>query len=149
MEIILLQNIEKVGAKHEVVKVKNGYARNYLIPKKMALIANEANMKRLDDLRAREAAAEAQRVETYRAIAAKLEGATLKIGAKAGASGKIFGSVTNIQLANALKEQFDVDVDRKDIVLPDEVKELGTYTAKLNLHADVQPEVTFEVSEDK
>lgn len=145
MDIILLQNIEKVGAKHEVVKVKDGYARNYLIPKKMALIANEANMKRLDDLRAREAAAEAKIIEEAKAIAEKLAGATLKIGAKSGESGKIFGSVTNIQLAAALKDQFDVDVDRKNIVMPDEVKELGTYTATLILHAEVKPEISFEV----
>ena len=145
MDIILLQNIEKVGAKHEVVKVKDGYARNYLIPKKMALIANEANMKRLDDLRAREAAAEAKIVEEANAIAEKLAGTTLKIGAKSGESGKIFGSVTNIQLAAALKDQFDVDVDRKNIEMPEEVKELGTYTATLVLHAEVKPEISFEV----
>ena len=145
MDIILLQNIEKVGAKHEVVKVKDGYARNYLIPQKMALIANEANMKRLDDLRAREAAAEAKIIEEAKAIAEKLAGTSLKIGAKSGESGKIFGSVTNIQLAAALKDQFDVDVDRKNIEMPEEVKELGTYTATLVLHAEVKPEISFEV----
>ncbi len=145
MEIILLQNIEKVGTKHEVVTVKNGYARNYLIPKKMAIIANETNMKRLEDLRAREAAVEAKFIDAAKAIVDKLAGPVLKIGAKVGESGKIFGSVTNIQLANALKEQFDVEIDRKNITILEEVKTVGTYTAKVNLHREVQHELSFEV----
>ncbi|RME94796.1 MAG: 50S ribosomal protein L9 [Bacteroidetes bacterium] len=145
MELILLQDVEHVGEKHEVVTVKDGYGRNYLIPQGYALIANATNMARLDELKAREEAAEAKRLHEYEAIAAKLEGQTLKIGAKAGTSGKIFGSVTNIQVVNALKEQFDIDIDRRKVQLPEEVKELGTYTLVLNLHKEVKPEVSFEV----
>lgn len=145
MDIILLADIDKVGDKHEVVTVKNGYGRNYLIPQGLALIANATNMKKLDDLKAKEAAAEAAKVDVYKDIAAKLEGKTLNIGAKAGTSGKIFGSVTSIQIVQALKEQFDVEVLRKKVSLED-VKELGTYTATLNLHPEVVVELPIEVA---
>lgn len=148
MEIILLQDIEKVGDKHEIVKVKPGFARNYLIPKGMAIVANSDNRSRLDDLKRKEAELEEARRAEFEAIAQQLEGKVLKIGAKAGTSGKIFGSVTNVQLAAALKEQFDLDIDRKKIVMPEEVKTLGTYTATLDLHKEVQPAVVFEVVAD-
>ena len=115
MDIILLADIDKVGDKHDVVTVKNGYGRNYLIPQGLALIANATNMKKLEDLRAKEAAAETAKIDEYKAIAAKLEGQTLKIGAKAGTSGKIFGSVNAIQISQALAEQFQVEVPRKKI----------------------------------
>ena len=145
MEIILLEDVEHVGYKHELVTVKNGYGRNYLIPQGLALIANGANKARLQELQRREEATEAKRLGEYQDMANKLDGQTLRIGAKAGTSGKIFGSVTNIQIVNALKEQFDLDVERRKVQLPESVKELGTYTLTLNLHKEVQPEVQFEV----
>lgn len=145
MEVILLQDVDKLGEKHEVVKVKPGYGRNYLIPQGLALIANKKNMNRLDEMRHQEEAREMKRYDEYKAVADALEDKVIKIGAKAGTSGKIFGSVTNIQVSNALKEQFDVDVDRRKVQLPDEVKEVGTYTLVLNLHPEVKPEVKFEV----
>ncbi|MCR9286475.1 MAG: 50S ribosomal protein L9 [Bacteroidetes bacterium] len=147
MNIILLQNIDKVGGKFEVVSVKNGYARNYLIPQKKALIANDTNMRRLEDYRRREAARLAKSLDEYKVIAAKLNDSLLKIGAKAGTSGKIFGSVTNIQLAQALLDQLEVEVDRKIIDIP-EVKTLGTYTATVNLHPEVESTIKFEVVEE-
>ncbi len=145
MDIILLADLDKVGDKHEVVTVKNGYGRNYLIPQGLALIANATNMKKLDDLKAKEEAAEAAKVDVYREIATALEGKTLKIGAKAGTSGKIFGSVTTIQIVQALKEQFDVEVLRKKVSLED-IKEVGSYTATLNLHPEVVVELPIEVA---
>ena len=144
MDIILLADLNKVGDKHEVVSVKNGYGRNYLIPQGLALIANAPNMKKLDELKAKEAAAETAKVDEYKAVAAKLEGQTLKIGAKAGTSGKIFGSVNAIQISQALAEQFSVEVPRKKITLED-VKELGEYTATLTLHPEVISELKIEV----
>jgi len=138
MDIILLADVDKVGYKHEVAKVKDGYGRNYLIPQGMAIIANAKNMKKLDDLKAKEAAEEAAKVDVYKAMATKLEGQTLKIGAKAGTSGKIFGSVTNVQIIAALKEQFDIE----------DVKNLGTYNATLNLHPEVTVTLPFEVAQD-
>ena len=145
MDIILLADLDKVGDKHEVVTVKNGYGRNFLIPQGLALIANASNMKKLDDLKAKENAAEAAKVDVYRDIATKLEGKTLKIGAKAGTSGKIFGSVTTIKIIQALKEQFDVEVLRKRVSLED-IKEVGSYTATLNLHPEVVVELPIEVA---
>ena len=148
MDIILLQDIDKVGYKHEVVTVKNGYGRNYLIPQKMAIIANATNLKKLEEIKEKEAAELAARISEFQAIADQLEGKVLKIGAKAGQSGKIFGSVTNIQIANALKEQLDIDVERRIIEMPEEVKMLGEYVAKLNMHKEVEASVAFEVVEE-
>ena len=145
MNIILLEDVDKLGDKFDVVTVKDGYARNYLIPRGMALIANDTNNRRLQDYRNREERAEAKKLGVYQAIADKLKGKTLKIGAKAGTSGKIFGSVTNVQIIAALKEQFDVDIERKKVELPDEVKTLGTYTLNLKLHKEVIAPVEFEV----
>ena len=145
MDLILLTDLEKVGQKHEVITVKPGFGRNYLIPKGLAIIANETNRAKLEKIKAREEAARAERLAEFQAVADKLEGKILKIGAKSGTSGKIFGSVTNIQVASALKEQFDIEVDRKDVVLPDEIKTLGTYQAKLDLHKDLDINVDFEV----
>ncbi len=148
MEIILLKDVEKVGSRHEVVTVKNGFGRNYLIPQGMGVIANPTNMKKLETLRAEEEARENAKIEEYKAILDKVKDVTLKIGVKAGASGKIFGSVNTIQLAQALKDQVDVEVEKKKIELPEEVKELGSYTAKLILHKEVIGNVQFELIEE-
>ncbi|HAQ37612.1 MAG TPA: 50S ribosomal protein L9 [Saprospiraceae bacterium] len=145
MEIILLQDIENVGDKHEIVKVKDGFGRNFLIPQKFAIIANKTNRNKLGQLQRIEQAKEDALLEVYRVIAQKLENETVKIGAKAGTTDKIFGSVTNVQLANALKEQFDVDVDRKKIILDEEVKTLGAHSAQLKLHPQVHVKLNFEV----
>lgn len=148
MELILLQDVDNVGEKHEIVSVKNGFGRNYLIPQKLAIIANPGNKARLEELRKQEARREAKMLGHYQEIAARLKDATLKVGAKAGTTGKIFGSVTNVQIAQALKEQFDVDIDRKKISMPDEVKVLGSYTVTLNIHPDVHVELNFEVVQE-
>ena len=145
MDVILLQTIDKLGDKHEVVTVKNGYGRNYLIPQKKALIANDTNMRRLEDLKKREERRELKMSDHYKAMAEGLEGKVLKIGAKAGAEGKIFGSVTAIQIASAMKDQLGIELERRKITIPDEVKVVGTYTADLNLHPEVQAKVNFEV----
>ncbi|MFM8361303.1 MAG: 50S ribosomal protein L9, partial [Haliscomenobacter sp.] len=102
MQVILLKDIEKLGDRFDVVNVKPGYGRNYLIPQGFAQVANKGNMEKLDEIKAREAALEAQRSAEYKALIAKLEAQSLTIGAKAGASGKIFGSVTNVQIAAAI-----------------------------------------------
>jgi large subunit ribosomal protein L9 len=148
MEVILLEDVDKVGAKHEVVSVKNGFGRNYLIPQKLAIVANNGNRARLDDLKKQESAREAKMLGHYEEIAASLKDVVLKIGAKAGTTGKIFGSVTNAQLAQALKEQFNVEIERRKIILPDEVKTVGTYTAVLHLHPQVETQLQFEVVQE-
>ena len=148
MDIILLDDIEKVGDKHEIVSVKPGYARNYLIPQGRALVANDTNRGKLDEIERKEAEELAARKAEFEEIAAKLEGQVLKIGAKAGTSGKIFGSVTNVQVSNALKEQFGIEVDRRRIKLPEEIKVLGEYEIDLELHPEVPIKLHFEVVEE-
>lgn len=145
MDIILLKDMDKLGDKHTIVSVKPGYGRNYLIPQGVGVVANAANRKKLDTLIAEEEAKEAARLEDYRVLAQQMEGKTLKIGVKAGTSGKIFGSVTNVQVAQALKDQLGLDVERKKIVLPEEVKDLGTYQATINLHKEVSTKIDFEL----
>ncbi len=145
MKIILLKDIDTLGDKHEVVQVKNGYGRNYLIPKGLAVLANEPNMKKLDELIAKEKAEEEARLDDYKALMEQLEGKTIQIGVKAGTTGKIFGSITNIQVANALKEQLEVEVPRKKIELLEDIKEIGTYNAKVNLHPQVSGTIHLEL----
>ncbi|HRG65243.1 MAG TPA: 50S ribosomal protein L9, partial [Saprospiraceae bacterium] len=105
MDIILLKDMDKLGDKHSVVSVKPGYGRNYLIPQGVGVVANAVNRKKLDTLIAEEEARESARLEEYRSLAQQMEGKTLKIGVKAGTTGKIFGSVTSVQVSQALKDQ--------------------------------------------
>ena len=148
MDIILLQDLEKVGEKLDIVSVKPGFARNYLIPQGLAMIANKGNRAKIDEIKSKEAEAHAARLEEAKGLAARLEAATLKIGAKAGESGKIFGSVTNIQIAQAIQEQVGIEVDRRTIEIPDEVKVLGSYVAKVALHKELTTDVKFDVVAD-
>ena len=148
MQIILLQDIDKVGYMHEIAKVKNGYARNFLIPQGMAVIANGQNMKKLDSLKEKAAQEENARLDDYKVMAEKLEGQTLKISVKAGTSGKIFGSVNNTQVVNAIKENFDIDVERRKVQLPEDIKEIGTYEAVVNFHEQVKANVNLELIQD-
>lgn len=145
MNIILLKNIDKLGDKHDVVGVKPGYGRNYLIPQGVAVIANKDNLKRLETIIADEEAKETARLDDYKQIADKLAGQILKIGVKSGTSGKIFGSITSVQVARALREQQAFDIERKKIIVPEDIKELGTYTATLNLHKEVSTTIDFEL----
>ena len=145
MEIILLKDVENVGGKHEIVSVKNGFGRNYLIPKRMAIIANSSNLKRLNELKRMETAQEQKIMDDFNAVIAKLQNVVLKVNAKAGTSGKIFGSVNNLQLSQALKEQFEVDIDKSKIEILEEVKMLGSYVANIKLHDEVETKLNFEV----
>ena len=146
MEIILKQDINNLGYKNDIVTVKPGYARNFLIPKGIAILATERNRKILAE-EMRQQAHKEEKIKNEAMDKAKaLEGLTLTIGAKASESGKIFGSVNNIQIANAIKEASNLDIDRKQIVLNEEaIKEVGEYKAKVKLHKDVQVEIPFTV----
>ena len=145
MDVILLKDLGTLGDKHDVVAIKNGYGRNYLIPKGLAVIANKTNLGKLDDLIVKEKADEDQKIGEFKAIIEKIEGKSLKIGVKAGTSGKIFGSITSIQISNALKEQLNVDIPRKKIHLEEEIKEVGSYTANIILHDTVKGAIGFEL----
>jgi len=148
MEVILLKDVEKLGSINDLITVKNGYGRNYLIPQGMAIIANARNKNILQDkIRTEEAVIE-KMLDQFKAIESKLTANVIKVGAKAGTSGKIFGSVTNIQIAAAIKDQLGIDIDRKKIDLLEDVKNLGTYSAKVVLHPKVQPTFSVEVFAD-
>jgi large subunit ribosomal protein L9 len=146
MEVILREDIPGVGYKNDLVTVKNGYGRNYLIPKGLAVLATETAKKVLTEDKKQKAHKEEKILKEAEELGKALESLKVKIAAKAGTSGKIFGSVNDVQLANAIKEQHNFDVDRKDISVDgDSIKELGEYTAKIRLHKEVIAEVKFEV----
>ena len=146
MEVILKQDVQNLGYANDVVSVKAGYARNYLIPKGLAITANATNKKVLEENMRQKAFKEEKIRKEAETLAKALEGITVKIGAKAADSGKIFGSVNNIQIADAIQEQFKYDIDRKKIVVDGEsIKELGTYSAEIRLHKEVKVNISFEV----
>ena len=144
MEVILIEDVLNLGYKDDVVNVKKGYARNYLIPQKKAVIASESAKKVLAENLKQRAHKLEQIKNAAQELANKMEGTTLTIGAKASSTGTIFGSVTNIQLAEALKEK-GFEIDRKLIVIKEAVKEIGNYTAVVKLHKEVSVDIPFEV----
>ena len=144
MKLILTQDVRNLGHKDDVVSVRPGYGRNYLIPQGMAKMATESAMKMLaEDIKQR-AFKQDKIKKDAEATATKLEGVTIVLKAKTGTSGKIFGAVTALQVANALKEQ-GIEVDRRKIVLSEEPKVLGSYKAIINLHKEVSKEISIEV----
>lgn len=146
MEVILKQDIPTLGYKDDIITVKNGYGRNYLIPKGLAILATDTNKKVVAENKKQKAYKEDKIRNEAAKVAKSLENLTLKIGAKAGTSGKIFGSVNAIQISQALKDQFNFDIDRKHIEVDgDSIKELGNYKAKIKLHKEVAVEIEFEV----
>lgn len=144
MEIILKQDIKNLGEKDDVVSVKPGYGRNYLIPQGFAVLATSSAKKILAE-NLKQAQFKQEKIKNDAlAIASRLEGVKLTIGAKAGESGKIFGAVNTIQVADALKKE-GFDVDRRRITFETEPKFVGEYVANLNLHKEVKVQVPFEV----
>ncbi|WP_321516214.1 50S ribosomal protein L9 [Marinifilum fragile] len=144
MEVILKQDIHTLGYKNDIVTVKNGYGRNYLIPNGFAVLATESAKKmHAENMRQRAHKEEKIKNEALE-VAKKLEGVTLSLGAKTSTTGKIFGSVNNIQIAEALVEK-GFEIDRKVISIKDTVKEIGKYTASIKLHKEVKVEIEFEV----
>lgn len=146
MEVILKQDVPNLGYTNEKINVKPGYARNFLIPQGIAILATDTNKKILAENLKQKAFKEDKIKSEAEELAKGLKDITVKIGAKAAESGKIFGSVNAIQIAQALKDQFKFDVDRKKIHVDGEhIKELGTYKARIILHKEVQLEINFEV----
>jgi len=145
MQVILIQDVNNLGGVNELVTVKNGYGRNYLIPSKMAIEASPSNMKMMEEKKKQQAKKEAKLLAELNSVIAVLKDGALKIGAKTGTSGKIFGSVTSVQIARAIKDQKGYEIDRRRISIIDEVKELGTYKAKIDFSNGNEAEVEFEV----
>ncbi len=144
MEIILKQDIHTLGYKNDIVTVKNGYGRNYLIPTGAAILATES-AKKMHAENMRQSAHKQEKIKNEALeLAKKLEAVTITLGAKTSTTGKIFGSVNNIQIAEALTAQ-GFNIDRKVIAIKDAVKEIGKYTASVKLHKEVKVDIAFEV----
>lgn len=148
MEIILKKDVDRLGSQHDIVTVKSGFARNFLIPQGMAVAATPSAKKVVAEVIKQQSHKAAKAMDEATKIAAKLEGLTIKIGAKAGENGKIFGSVNSIQIADAIQAAGQT-VDRKSIhITEDSIKELGSYEATIKLHKEVTATVKFEVVAD-
>ena len=145
MQVILIQDVNNLGGINELVSVKNGYGRNFLIPKKMAIEASPSNLKMMEEKKKQQAKKESKLLAELNSVIAVLNDGPLKVGAKTGTSGKIFGSVTSVQLARAIKEQKGYEIDRRRITIIDDVKELGTFKAKIDFGNGTETEVEFEV----
>lgn len=145
MDIILIQDVDNLGGKNELVKVRNGYARNFLIPRGLAVEASPSNKKQLEErlkvARKKEDAMLAQ----INSVISKLNEAPVRVGAKTGTSGKIFGSVTSLQISRAIRDQKGYEIDRKKISINDEIKELGTYKATVDFGNGQSTEIDLEV----
>jgi large subunit ribosomal protein L9 len=145
MEVILIQDVDNLGGANEVVKVRNGYARNFLLPRKLAVEASPGNRKQLEEKMKQQVKKEQAMLAEVNSVIEKLKETPLKIGAKSGTSGKIFGTVTSLQLSRAIRDQKGYEIDRKKIILPDEVKELGAYKAHIDFGNGRSTDVDFEV----
>jgi large subunit ribosomal protein L9 len=146
MQVILIKDVDNLGAAHELVTVKPGYARNYLIPQKYAIEASGSNMKVLEEKRKQTEKREAKLLAEINKVKTVLTASPVKIGAKIGTSGKIFGSVTSIQLSRAIREQKGYEIDRRRITLLDDVKEAGMHKAQIDFGKDNVLELEFEVA---
>ncbi len=149
MEVILIQDVDNLGAVNEVVKVRSGYARNFLLPRKLAIENSPGNRKQLEEKLKQVAKKEEKMLAEVNNVISKLKESPLKLGAKTGTSGKIFGSITALQLSRAIREQRGYEIDRKKITINDEVKELGTYKATIDFGNGHTTEIDFEVAAEE
>ncbi len=146
MQVILIKDVDNLGAANELVTVRPGYARNYLIPQKYAIEASQGNRKVLEERQKQLKKREEQLMAEINKVREVLAASPVKVGAKTGTSGKIFGSVTAIQLARAIREQKGYEIDRRRISIVDEVKEVGTYKAQIDFGKENIVEMEFEVA---
>ena len=145
MQVILIQDVDNLGGRNELVNVKNGYARNFLIPGKFAVEANPSNLKQQEERLKVKAKKEAIMLAELNKVIEVLKASPVTIGAKTGTSGKIFGSVTSLQITRAIRDQKGYEIDRKRISITDEVKELGLYKAVIDFGNGNNVEIEFEV----
>jgi large subunit ribosomal protein L9 len=145
MQVILIQDVDNLGGRNELVTVKNGYARNYLIPQKFAVEANPSNLKQLQERQKVAKKKEDKMLAEINNVIAALKESAIKLPAKTGTSGKIFGSITSLQIARAIRDQKGYEIDRKRISINEDVKELGTHKASIDFGNGNVTEVEFEV----
>ncbi|MBZ4662547.1 MAG: ribosomal protein [Caloramator sp.] len=137
MKVILKADIKGVGKKDEVINVSDGYARNFLFPKKLAVEATEGNLRVLEEQKAKEAEKKRKEIKEAQELAKKLSALTVEVYVKVGDNGKIFGSVTSKDIADALKKQHNIDIDKKKIDLPEAIKIAGVYTVDVKVYPEV------------
>jgi large subunit ribosomal protein L9 len=145
MQVILIQDVDNLGGSNELVTVKNGYARNFLIPQKKAVEANASNLKQMQEKQKQVAKKEAKLLSEINSVITVLKESPIRIGAKTGTSGKIFGSVTSLQISRAIRDQKGFEIDRKRIHITDEVKELGLHKATIDFGNGNNTEIEFDV----
>lgn len=146
MKVILLQDIKNVGRKEQIIEANDGYARNYLFPKKLAIEATKDNVLKLQAKKTSEANKKKAEIEANKEIAKKIEKIELTIKAKVGENSKIFGGITSKEIAEELKKQHKFEIDRKKITLKDTIKSLGRYTAEIKFGDGVNAELTINVT---
>ena len=144
MEVILIQDLANLGFKNDIVKVRDGYGRNYLLPQKIAIIANEANRKQLAETLKQQAHKAAKLLADAQALEAKLAETVIELKAKANEDGKIFGTVTTQNISDALAAQ-GITIDKKVITIAEPIKQLGEHTAQARLHREVKAEIKLNV----
>lgn len=147
MEVVLLEDVKSLGKKGEIVKVNEGYARNFILPRKLGV---EATSKNLNDLKLKKANQEkvaAQQLAAARELAGKLEKASVTLSIKAGDNGKAFGSVSGKEISKAIQEQLNLEIDKKKLVLPEPLKTFGTHEVPIKLHKDVTAKLSVKVTE--
>lgn len=147
MKIILLQDVKALGKKGEIVTVNDGYARNFILPKKIGIEASNANLNDLKLQKANQDKIAAENLANAKAFQAEIETKTIKVSIKAGEGGKVFGSVTGKEIAQAAKDQFGYDLDKKKIVLKDAIKTFGTHEVPIKLHPQVTATLKVEVTQ--
>lgn len=149
MKVILLQDVKSLGKKGEIVNVNDGYARNFILPKKLGLEANGKNMNDLKLQKSNEAKVAKEHLEAAKELAKQLEAGKVEVAIKVGEGGKVFGSVSNKEIAAEVKKQLGLEIDKKKVQLKDALKTLGTHKVPVKLHPEVTAEVTVEVKEEK
>ena len=145
MQVILIQDVDNLGGKSELVTVKNGYARNFLFPTKQAVEANTSNLKQLEERLKAKAKKEAAMLAEITKVISVLTSSPIKLTAKTGTSNKIFGTITSLQVTRAIREQKGYEIDRRRISLPEEIKELGSYKATIDFGNGQNTEVDIEI----
>lgn len=147
MKVILLEDVKSLGKKGEIVDVSDGYARNFILPKKKGVEANNANLNNLKLQKANDEKIAQENLDAAKSLATKIEEGTVTIKIKVGEGGKLFGAVATKEIAAAFKEQKGIELDKKKIVLDEPIKEIGTHTVKVKLHKDVQAMLSVNIVE--
>lgn len=148
VKVILIQDVKSLGKKGDVVQVAEGYGRNYILPRRLGIEATPANLKNLAQENAREEERKKKELEIARDLGKKLDGAVVDILAKAGEGGRLFGSVTNKEIADQIKNQFNVAIDRRKMEIKESIKTVGTYDAVVKLHPEVQVKIKIKVTSE-